>query len=220
MKRKGSLCAICGMSAATTKDHIPPQSLYPRPRDNKINLNTVPACAQCNNEASRDDEVFKVLVGIDTGEHQSEPEKIVESLAKTIARNKRIADQVFASHHRTYANLSGASLQPAVVVTFDFSQYQRVIDRIVRGLHWMETGSAMPIKAAVQVIPAIQCEALIATDFMALMHLLPLKKLNQETFAYRWHAPPEGEQVWGLQFFGRHTVFALVLPPSKSVGSM
>jgi hypothetical protein len=216
MKLKKTLCAICGINVATTKDHIPQKSLYPPPRDNDINLNTVRACAQCNNGASFDDEIFKVLVGIDTGEHQKYPDRIIESLAKTIAGNGRVANQVFTSDRRTYAKLSGAVLESAVAVTFDFTQYQRVIDRIVRGLHWMETGRAMPTKSTVQVIPGDQLTQLLAAEFMELMQLLPLKKLNKDTFAYRWHAPPEGEQVWGMQFFGRHTTFALVQTPLSS----
>lgn len=214
MKRESTLCAICGTNVATTDDHIPPKSLYPPPRDNDINLNTVPACTQCNNGASVDDEIFKVLVGIDTGNHQKDPDRIAESLAKTMAGNGRIANQVLSSSYRTYARLNGAILEPAVAVTFDFTRYQRVIERIVRGLHWMKTGHAMPSEATVLVIPGSQLTQPLATEFMELMQLLPLNKLNKGTFVFRWHVSPEGQQIWGMQFFGRHTTFAIVENPS------
>lgn len=216
MKLKKTLCAICGTNEATTKDHIPPKSLYPTPRDNDINLNTVPACKACNNGASSDDEVFKVLVGIDTGEHQGSPQKIIDSLAKTISKNGRVARQIFASNERIYTKLNGPLLEPAVAVTFDFEQYERVINRIICGLYWMETGRAMPSEATVQVLPGNQIQQSLAVEIMELMHQLPLRKLNKETFAYRCHIPSEGTQAWGMQFFGRHTTFAFVSPPSAA----
>jgi hypothetical protein len=30
------------------------------------------------------------------------------------------------------------------------------------------------------------------------------------------YAPPEKEQIWGLQFFDRHTVFAMVSLPNST----
>ena len=48
-------CAYCG-NLATTRDHVPPQNLFPQPWTN--DLITVPACKRCNNYPSRDDEYF------------------------------------------------------------------------------------------------------------------------------------------------------------------
>jgi len=216
MKRKKTLCAICGINVATTDDHIPPKGLYPPPRDNNINMNTVPTCAQCNNGGSVDDEIFKVLIGIDTGEHQKDSSRIVESLQATMIHNGRIENQVRTSARRTYAQPNGAVLKPAVAITFDFTPYQRVVERIVRGLHWMQTGRALPAGSTVRVIPGNQLALPVATDIIELMELLPLKKLNKGTFAYRWHIPPDGEQIWGMQFFEHHTTFAFVNTLSDS----
>jgi hypothetical protein len=216
MKKNSRTCAICGIETKTTKDHIPPKCLYPTPRDNGINLNTVPACNKCNNGSASDDEIFKVIIGIDTGEHQKEPEKVAQSLKKTIDGSKDINTNVLNSSCLTYANLNGKVLEPAVAVTFDFSSYERVINRIVRGLYWMETRKSMPSEAIVTVIDGKQIAPSFSAELMEVMHLLPLKKLNQGTFAYRWHAPPEKTQIWGLQFFDRHTVFAVVSLPNST----
>lgn len=204
------LCAICGVNPSTTKDHVPPKSLYPKPRDNNLNLHTVPACAHCNNGASQDDEVFKMLVGIDTGEHQDSPQKVIDSLAGTIAKNSRVAGQVFSTQKRVLAKLGGAVLEPAISVTFDFQPYERVINRIVRGLHWKETRRVFASDARVVVLPGNQIQPSLAADLMQLMHLLPLRKLNKGTFLYRFHIGNDGSQLWGMQFFSKHTTFALV----------
>ena len=204
------MCAICGVHPSTSKDHIPPKNLYPKPRDNDINLNTVPACGYCNNGSSSDDEVFKILVGIETGEHQKDPQKIIDSLAATVAKNARVANQVFSTKQRVLASIDSSVLQPAVTVSFDFEPYARVITRIVRGLHWMETGRTLVSAAKVQVLPGNHLSQSVAADWMGLMQLLTLKKLNKDSFSYRCHIGEDGLHAWGMQFFSRHTAFALV----------
>lgn len=212
------LCALCGLHPATTKDHIPPRNLYPKPIENDINLNTVPACSSCNNGSSSDDEIFKVLIGIDTGEHQKDPQKSIESLAATIAKNARVAGQIFSTKQRVLAGLRGPILEPAVAVHFDFKPYEKVITRMVRGLHWMESGRVLAPDAIVRVFPGAQLNHSLATDWMSLMHLLPLKKLNKDSFSYRYQIGEDGAHVWGMQFFSHHTTFVHVQePPAQRV---
>jgi hypothetical protein len=44
-----ALCPYCCLRPGTTKDHVIPQSLFPKPLPNGINLPTIKACAECNN---------------------------------------------------------------------------------------------------------------------------------------------------------------------------
>jgi len=99
------LCALCGKNTATTKDHIPPQGIYPKPRDNNINFNTVPACVECNNGSSVEDEEFKVLMGISTGVHHENPDIVIDSIARTLGNNQQIANQIFSTKQNVYAHL-------------------------------------------------------------------------------------------------------------------
>ena len=62
--RDRTRCAYCG-EPATTYDHVPPQCLYTRPLPS--NLVTVPACAACNNGASKDDAEFRNHLSIMAG---------------------------------------------------------------------------------------------------------------------------------------------------------
>lgn len=86
---------MCGREAST-KDHIPPQSLYLKSRQPNLELHTVPACKECNNGAFKDDEEFKMIVGVSTGEAQSNQEAVVASLQATMAANGRL-DRVIRS---------------------------------------------------------------------------------------------------------------------------
>ena len=203
------LCALCGKAKATTKDHIPPKGIYPKPYDPKINFKTVPACAGCNNGASADDEWFKVLIGVATGAYREDTQAVIDSVARTIGNNQSVANQLFRTHRDVYAQLRGELLEPAVAVTFDNKRYSAVISRIVQGLHWIEYGTALGDEIDVRVMPAGMDRKLFLS-MKDVMDCLPPKYLNNETFAYKFYKLDEGDILWGMQFFKRHTVFAYV----------
>ena len=209
-----TLCAICGSNPATTRDHIPPKNLYPKPIAGDMNLNTVPACARCNNGSSSDDEVFKVIIGTSTGESSEAPSNVIDSLSKTIGRNHRMANQIFSTSKTVLVNSRGPILERAVSITFDFNPYARVITRIVRALHWIEMEWSLPAEAKVTVLPSQQLPQNLVLDLMQLMHQHPLKNLNKETFLYRFHVDKDGKAVWEMQFFSRHTTYAFCTWPS------
>lgn len=52
-------CYLCG-NPSTTRDHIPPLGIFPKPRPD--NLITVPACGNCNAKTTLDDEYFRTVV--------------------------------------------------------------------------------------------------------------------------------------------------------------
>ena len=53
-------CYLCGIRPADTKDHLFPSGLFNRPLP--TNLITLPACRECNNALSSDEEQFRVFV--------------------------------------------------------------------------------------------------------------------------------------------------------------
>ena len=64
--KKSKACFYCG-SLANTKDHVPSKNLLESPFPH--NLLTVPACSQCNNSFSFDEEYFlNVIVETTTNE--------------------------------------------------------------------------------------------------------------------------------------------------------
>ncbi len=72
------LCAISGEIKTTTREHIPPKNIFPRPLPS--DLITVPACAECNNGASRYDEIFKVLLSFGV----TEPNELTNRTIRTL----------------------------------------------------------------------------------------------------------------------------------------
>ncbi|EDM46959.1 HNH endonuclease [Marinobacter algicola] len=207
------LCALCGENPATTRDHIPPQGIYPKPRDNDINFNIVPACSSCNNGAAVEDEQFKVFIGISTGEFHDQPETVINSIARTIGNNQKIANQIFETKRNVYAYRQNQVLEPAVSVTFDGEKYCKVVSRIVRGLYWIERGKALGLGSNINIFPTDQMKPDFAKSIKELMDCLNPHLLNKKTFVYKVLFNDDGSSIWGIQFFGKHTVFAYAEPP-------
>lgn len=208
-----NLCALCGKNAATTKDHIPPQGIYPKPRDSDINFNTVPACSDCNNGSAVEDEEFKVLMGFSTGEFRENPDVVIDWIARTVGKNQKIANQIFSTKQNVHAYLRGPILEPAVAVTFDGEKYSRVISRIIRGLYWLQKGHALGRNPKITVFPTHSIKPDFARSMMSLMDCLEAHPLNKGTFVYKVQFCDDGTSIWGMQFFKKHTVFAYAESP-------
>ncbi len=207
------VCVLCGIREASRKgDHIPPQSLYPKPRKPNMELHKVPACQQCNNSAGVDDEEFKIIIGLTTDEFRSNGLDIVDSMGRTIAFNKRLARQIFSTQRRGYADRGTGFLEPVVAVSFTSKAYQNVIGRMVRALYWREERRIMHPSTVVQVTPATELSQDVATSSNSLMQVLQPNFLNDKTFAYKYVIEHDGSSIWGMQFFGKHTAFACTEP--------
>ncbi|AZF17001.1 hypothetical protein [Pseudomonas sp. R3-18-08] len=212
------LCVLCGEREATKGegDHLPPQCIYPKPRPLGIPWNKVPACTPCNNAGSLDDEQFKLIIGISTGEFRENQQPVIDSLAATIAKNMRLARQVLTKYQRSYGYRFGnAVAEPLVAVPFDGESYRRVIQRIVRGLSWQRSGQILRLDAEIQVISAQLIDPELAEPIRFLLSRAERVELNDATFVYKYILEDDGSSFWGLQFFDKHFVFALVSPHAE-----
>ena len=211
MTRK--LCVLCGKQKSTkTGDHLPPQCIYPTPRKPNLELHKVPACLACNNAGAKHDEEFKVVISFLTGEYRSNPEAVISSLGKTIGSNNRLAKQVFSHIERGYADRGSGLIEPVVKLTLREESYRLVIQRIVRGLFWRETGEIMPLETSINVWPIHLLDYACAVTLRETLYKVPPKSLNDNTFIYRVAIGEDGYSIWELQFFGKHLVFAGAMP--------
>jgi len=137
--RKSESCAICGKNPSTGKDHVPPQSIFPRPRPN--DLITIPACDQCNNKSSGLDEIFKAYIGIIAGHGQEGARLFCDQTSKTLQHNRKLRRQIASTMKDLEVRTPGGLiLGTASAVLLDSKAYDAVIDRIIRGLHFHHTG--------------------------------------------------------------------------------
>ena len=213
MKVDKQMCVQCAEAEATTNDHIPPKSLYPKPRSNDINLYTVPTCHSCNSGASKEDEEFKVSMSIETGEFRDNRSQIIDSIARTLGANQRVANQVFSTKRNVYSQRRSTMLVPAVRVTFSSDNYCKVIKRMIRALYWRETGNCLGKDTEITILPNREINFDLANSLKELMDDLKPRKLNQNSFTYKVYFDDAGTSVWGMQFFKKHTVFGYAMPP-------
>lgn len=172
------LCSICGVNEASTVDHLPPKGIYPKPIDSDMNMHTVPACSSCNGGNSKEDEEFKLFMGLETGEFSDNQESLINSLAGTIGHNNRLAAQIFSNHRMVYAKYRGPIAEKVVAIEFNSNAYYTVISRIVRGLYWRENKEALGLKPEIAVFPASNLDFSEAQSFKELMDMLSPHSIN------------------------------------------
>lgn len=210
------LCAICGIRPGTTSDHIPPKGLYTRPYP--INMHTVPACSKCNQGGATADEIVKIMIGLSTGDARGGQPLVIESMQKTLAKNKKLSRKVFRSARRTFHHFNGPILRPAVAVRFDGKEYREVMTRIVRALYWVEKGSALGIAAKVKVDAFEQIDdAVLVGLIQTVLNSTEPKHLNESTFVYRVVFGESGNSIWGLMFFGAHLAIVSADAPAHFI---
>ncbi|EJY0699859.1 TPA: hypothetical protein NJ265_003535 [Vibrio parahaemolyticus] len=205
-----SLCVLCGENEATTSDHIPPQGIYPKPRDNDIQFHTVPACRDCNGGTSKEDEEFKVAISLGTSSNRHDDKRLVDWVAKTIAHNKKLGKHVLENHKRLTVVASDGVQQGYVQVFFDSKAYNVVAQKVIRGLYWRETGSVLPKTAKIWIRPTMALDDKMFKSFVDVLSLQNERFLNKNTFSYRCDLSTPETTFWGCTFFGVHTFFAYI----------
>src|SRR5687768_334768 len=97
---KGQKCYLCG-KPATTFDHIPPKSLFPK--NFQYKGIKVPACKDCNNATSKDDEYLRDTFAI-TGWSKEARQVFLEGVRPSYMRPYAMMQQV-TKHQRILNSL-------------------------------------------------------------------------------------------------------------------
>lgn len=209
---KHQLCAICGVRPATTRDHVPPAAVFPKPRPS--DLVTVPCCRPCNNDASRWDERFAVYLSLHVSRH--EPgwlSKSGKSVLRTTRHNQRLLRQILESSEDVMLRTpAGLLLGPAVKVRWDSEAHDKVVERTIRGLHFHHTGEILGNRAHVKVQFLDSLKG-VATAF----DCVPLRSIGDGQMLYRvmYHPELPLQSAWLFEFRGSMWSGGSVTPVSK-----
>ena len=130
-------CVYCGGVPGDSRDHVPPQNLLRKPF--RLNLRTVPACGKCNNGFSRDEEYFRRMLVTFFGASPEADELFDGPVTRSLVRSPRLEDSLWNSlHHERHR----------VFVDLDVDAVRRVVEKIVRGLSYLRSGSRLDAKAS------------------------------------------------------------------------
>ncbi|MFD1628111.1 hypothetical protein [Azospirillum griseum] len=140
-QRNVQMCVYCGVEAGTTRDHVPPKSIFP-PGDRK-DLVTVPACEKCNGGASSLDEEFKAMLNLKAGsEHPASRSLWDGSTLRGIKRNRRFLSTLrsrMLTAHLEFPN--GEVTKNQRLINWGGESHDRTVERIARGLHFHDIGA-------------------------------------------------------------------------------
>jgi len=183
------LCIYCGEREATTKDHVPPQCLFPTPRPD--NLITVPSCDVCNGTFGKDDErVRNLLTSLDvTEKHPSIVDQIADKRNRAFRRKR--GENNFLHILRSLKMVDvyssgGIFLGRRPAFNLDQDVMNRFIERITRALISHETGVGY-VKGKVQwmKVPNEEYSKLIVKQLKEIFGMIGrTKEIGEGIFRY------------------------------------
>lgn len=126
------ICYLCGLSAGSTRDHIPPGGFFPKPKPK--NLITVPCCSFCNNGFSEDDDVVRLWLTSHLG-RSTAGARIWEErvLPNTIKRRPKAIDRLLESIKDVRIETAAGQIE-ASTFEADRTVIDRFMTRITKGL--------------------------------------------------------------------------------------
>jgi len=200
-------CYLCG-GLATTKDHIPPLGLFPKPRP--TNLITVPACHTCNNDRSLDDEYFRLMVAagsLDAPQsldilHQRVIPRMRKSPALIIDFLKSVKKLNIVSEDKIHLGQVNQFI-------IDRPRAQAVIDKIIRGLFFKHTKFRLATSC---IVEDFIYQPRIEKPLQEVIAQLSLFNIGDGSiFSYRFclSETNESESIWFLMFYNDSSLFTV-----------
>jgi hypothetical protein len=198
-------CAYCGMRQASTQDHVPPRSLFSKPRPS--NLITVPSCGYCNKGFSKDDEYFQLMIkaGIDRNRFPKENESSLRTI-NSLSRPESLgyAISLLQNYERNPARHN-----------VDIVRIGRVLHRIVRGIFYHETKIRLADSVNFDFISISDSPSRAATVIDIITGLSgQLESVGDGVFryAFRQVMPFTLATVWLLTFYDHRKFFCITAP--------
>jgi len=142
MKRRREICYLCNKNFADSRDHVPPECLFPDPKP--TNLITLPCCSPCNRSYSKDEEYLRDNLSMISKRSRAVKQLWQKTRISYIRRplklrniNSRLVDLNLKTQEGIY-------LGRATGLKFDESRTNRVIEKIIKGLFFHHTDKILP----------------------------------------------------------------------------
>lgn len=211
-KFKNQICIYCGAPASTV-DHTPPRSLFPKA--NRGDLISVPCCATCNSGFSKDDEYWQwAFVTREEAVDHPDAAQIREGVHRAIAMPQK-RGLVTTFWQAMQVEAANDNLQrEGRTYTIPHERIERFFTRIIRALYYHETDKRLPEDYEVLVFPeqvilsgeSKQTQALNTLRGMILKY--EAKEIGNGVFSYRcatdipFGVPGDHDSLWWMQLYG------------------
>ena len=205
------LCAICGLEKASTLDHIPPKSIFPKPRPALI---TVPACIKCNNAASKDDEAFRVFLSLHVGIESPQTQALWENEAlRSTRHNRRLYNYLTQTAKRVALRTkSGIIIGAATAIRWEGKVHDRTIEKMIRGLYFHHFGEILGNRVKIKV----HWLRNINEEIYKMSTTWQKHNVGENAFIYRYCRAEDGplHSIWLFQFYDKHWASGYTTPAS------
>jgi hypothetical protein len=138
--RDSDVCVLCGERPATSKEHIPPKSIF---LESPKEYLSVPACDKCNNSTKLEDEYLRqVMAGAGWTEEalkvwrQKVKPKFLDHTGTRIGLRNSLARGSIAVPNVGRVNVD--------ILKADAARIQTSVRKMVWGLYWFHTGRIRP----------------------------------------------------------------------------
>jgi hypothetical protein len=211
-------CYMCD-SPATTREHVPPKSFFPRGHRNM--LITVPSCARHNSDNSMDVEYVRNLL---TGEKNVNPlgEALFSKARDSFERSQGLRSETFGEW--AFATVDN---QQTVVLRINRARFDNVMSSMAYSLYYRDYGTRYPGLWRIVAPTMMSSQSKSATDFdrlnaMARQLLSSPGTIQRDTgnpqvFKYAAYSEGEGKIVYGFWFFSGLDIYALGILNEPSV---
>jgi len=217
------LCVYCGAGGKLTRDHVPPKGIFPKPRPS--NLIAIPACSECNQGNSKDDEYFRLALNVraDLSIHPEVQKGQRVVMRSLLDPNKPGMRQSFLNNIRLVEQTtpSGLFIKHQLALQTDTNRLRNVVKRTMKGLFYYHKKHRLPEKYDVFVCDEdnfVQWPDLERKKFDPIINTL--KKQNPVTigkgvFSYRFgfNSDDSDSTYWIFTFYERVSYLGLTLPP-------
>lgn len=201
---KSDICVICGVNPATTDEHVPPRGFF---KGLSGQFRTVPACSSCNNGSSKDDEELRLYISLQIGKQTQGSKALWEKGAhKSVLRNTQLRFTFMSTLREVPMTLPNGEIANRLAFLVPVALYQRVFERVTRGLFFWHTGSILPREASVKVQLLDGTPDLNSPDIKA----LSAHDVANGAFEYRFGIDPEDNRntVWLFSVHQAHWLYA------------
>jgi hypothetical protein len=197
-------CQLCGEYALLTDDHLPPKSLYPKAvRSVLIDMHTVKACEKCNNGSKKNDELFKVLVGLVADAPWSD--ELRESVEATLKNNNRLS-RLISENERFEEQLPSYGTPIFVRIVKipheNRDEFLSVVDRLVKGLFFRKYGEILVEKYQLSLFVPEALHPSKLTEMQSASKSVVWESLNNGTIRFLFIPLKNGDIVIVVNLYG------------------
>ncbi len=224
MDDHSEICSYCGKpSSELTRDHVVPKALWGGKGNLPSHVVVVPACRPCQEKWDIQAEYFRntVIAMIDKGAHPVASEVLEGPVIRSLQRNPKTVAAFFRDP-RILPRSSPGGIVTGYGLAFqiDMERFNRIPEKIVRGLFYYKSHHPLPSTHGVKVFPGNQ--SWDDDSFQNLLAVMePIAGCGDDVFQIRCTRDRTDPccTAWLLLFYRQLGVFALTqrveeaLPP-------